>query len=410
MKKKFRPAVRSIALSEKVVYSGKQIRVDRDAGIIHDVKIIGTVSANGRVYLMEALKSSIPLYEGVLVNIDHPKRPTDSRAVSEMFGKLINVRVEQDGLYGDLHFLKTHPLAEQICEAAERFPDKFGLSHNAQADGIDSDDGTFVVQKITEVRSVDVVSSPATTAGLFEQTRRKPTMKKRLTSKALILNACNLLESAKGSKPADKRKARKARAFLEAHKDDGVLMTEDDPMYEEGEDGEMEDGEPEDMLWDGFKQAICAILEDPDLDAKEKTKKVGEYLKAHERLGMEEEPEDDLEEEEEETEESKCMEEEDEEEKPKEKEDEKVKEQKELRRLRKKEKVRDMLEQHQIPSEPELVRILMATADKLLPAAIEREKRKVKASSPRSGNLLENRSSQTIETVEGLLSALRGGN
>jgi len=394
MKKKFRPAVRSIDLAERVVYSGKKIRVDREAGIIHDVKIIGTVSANGRVYLMEALKSSVPLYEGVLVNIDHPKKPTDSRAVSEMFGKLINVRVEQDGLYGDLHFLKTHPLAEQICEAAERFPDKFGLSHNAQADGIDNDDGTFVVQKITEVRSVDVVSSPATTAGLFEQTRRKPTMKQRLTCKALILNACNLLESAKRNKPADQKKAKKARAFLEDHKDDGVLMTEDDPMYEEGEEVE-----PEDMLWDGFKQAICAILEDPDLDAKEKTKKVGEYLKAHERLGMDEDSEEEEEEELEEEEET-----------PKEKEDEKVKEQKELRRLRKKEKVRDMLEQHQIPSEPELVKILMATSDSLLPAAIEREKRKAKASAPRSGNLLENRSSQTIETVEGLLTALRGGN
>lgn len=143
--------------------------VDRDKGIIRDVKILGLVSENNRRYLPEAVKSAKHLYEGIKVNINHPDSSNDQRSAEDRFGKLINVYfVEGEGLYGDLMFLKSHPMAERVCEAAERMTDVFGLSHNAQGDGVDDKDGCFVINEIVSVRHVDLVSDPATTKSLSE--------------------------------------------------------------------------------------------------------------------------------------------------------------------------------------------------------------------------------------------------
>lgn len=55
-----------------------------------------------------------------------------------------------------------------ICEAAERFPENFGLSHNAHVNWLVKDDGHRVCESINTVRSVDLVCRPATTNGIFE--------------------------------------------------------------------------------------------------------------------------------------------------------------------------------------------------------------------------------------------------
>jgi hypothetical protein len=78
--------------------------------------------------------------------------------------------VESDGLYGDLHFLKSHPMAEQVCEIAWRNQSQMGFSHNAvvRESRDRSRGGEVVFEAIERVRSVDVVCSPATTSGIFE--------------------------------------------------------------------------------------------------------------------------------------------------------------------------------------------------------------------------------------------------
>ena len=157
------------------VLSGRGIRVNREAGTITNVKILGLVSENGRQYLPAAIQAAKKLYEGVHVNIDHPKdSPDQQRSAYDRFGKLTRIRwVEGEGLYGDLVYLKTHPMAERICEAAERMPDAFGMSHNAQGEGEENKDGVFVVSKIVEVRHVDLVADPATTKSLSESKKMK---------------------------------------------------------------------------------------------------------------------------------------------------------------------------------------------------------------------------------------------
>lgn len=153
-------------------YAGKnRLVVDRQAGIIKNIKIIGFVSENKRKYSPKTLRAAVPLYEGIKVNINHPKKPNDPRDTEDRFGKFVNVRfVEGEGIFGDLLFLKAHELAERVCEAAEReeLNDVFGMSHNAQGEGAMTKDGFFDVHKITEVRHVDLVADPATTKSLCE--------------------------------------------------------------------------------------------------------------------------------------------------------------------------------------------------------------------------------------------------
>lgn len=166
---------------ENVTNASGDLKVDRKHGVIRNVKVLGLVSENGRRYLPEAVKEAADLYEGVRVNVDHPEgKPTDQRSAYDRFGKLENIRwVEGEGLYGDLVFLRSHPMAERICEAAERMPDVFGLSHNAGGDGDYDKNGVFVVSNIVEVRHVDLVADPATTKSLQESRQAKPLKESR---------------------------------------------------------------------------------------------------------------------------------------------------------------------------------------------------------------------------------------
>jgi hypothetical protein len=143
--------------------------VDRDRGIIHSVKIIGRVSKNNREYTDNALNQLRELCEGADVHIDHPQLQDAhaDRSLSTKFGMLKQVRMKSDGLYGDLHYLTAHPMAEQICEAAEKMPSNFGMSINAEGD-VTPQNGKNVVDQIHKLRSVDLVSRPGATNGLFE--------------------------------------------------------------------------------------------------------------------------------------------------------------------------------------------------------------------------------------------------
>ena len=160
---------------------GQPHKVDRAAGVIRGVKIIGTESPNGipgypqvkgRRYPLAILKAAIPLYEGTQVNVDHLDDDDSQQSSWDGFGELRNVQARTDGLYGDLHFLKTHPMAARVCEAAERMPGQFGLSPHHHVDG-DIRGDVYEVSRILDVESVDLVRRPATTKGLFEHRENK---------------------------------------------------------------------------------------------------------------------------------------------------------------------------------------------------------------------------------------------
>lgn len=149
-------------------------RVDRERGVIHNVKILGRKSRNGQTYSNAAISRGRSLYEGATVFADHPRHPDDERRIEDQLGWLEGVYEQPDGLHArEFHFVKSHPLASMLCEVAERRPDKWGFSHNAKCNLNRSVPGG-VYESINLVRSVDVVCNPATTRGVFESFRGDP--------------------------------------------------------------------------------------------------------------------------------------------------------------------------------------------------------------------------------------------
>ncbi len=140
--------------------------IDTEEGVIRGVRILGPSSKNGRRYSPAAIRSAAGMYEGVAVNVDHSRDATD-RPVADAFGWLRGVAVREGAVYGDLHYLKSHPSAPLLVEVAQRNPNRLGLSHHAEGT-VRMDGGTTIVETVERVHSVDLVQTPATNAGLFE--------------------------------------------------------------------------------------------------------------------------------------------------------------------------------------------------------------------------------------------------
>src|SRR6185295_1639932 len=151
---------------------GRQLRVDRTAGIIRGIKVLGLRSRNNREYKPEALARAVGLYEGAKVNVNHPKgHPLTPRDYQERIGVIRGVEhTPGEGLFADFHFNPKHYLSEQLIWDAEHAPENVGFSHNVQAQ-TSQRDGATVVEEILRVQSVDLVADPATTRGLFESDR-----------------------------------------------------------------------------------------------------------------------------------------------------------------------------------------------------------------------------------------------
>lgn len=229
-------------------------KIDRDAGVVRDVKVLGRESANNRTYSDRAMGDAAKLYEGIEVNIDHDRKdPHRERGLLEGFGVLRNVSQKDAGIYADLHYLKSHPAADVFLERAERFPERIGLSHNADGKA-NRKGGKTVVESITRVNSVDVVRNPATNKGLFES-------KEKTVSKTIR----EILES----------------AFPQTAKTCGLLEMEDMAAMPVEAPSE---SSSDDQIWAAFKQAIMAAVDDEKLDTKATLKKIGDILKSHEKL------------------------------------------------------------------------------------------------------------------------------
>lgn len=247
-------ASKTVKLIE-TVYSA-DAKIDREAGVIRGVKVLGRESANGRTYSDQAMKDAARLYEGAEVNIDHDrKEPNRERGLLEGFGVLRGVVEQPDGVYSDLHYLKTHPATEVFLERAERFPDKVGLSHNA--DGKASRrSGKLIVESIAKVNSVDVVRNPATNKGLFEsKDQTMPKTVKEILESAFpeTFAACGLLEM------------------------DGMgAMAVEAPAASEGGS--------EEQIKTAFRAMVMAAFDDESLDTKATAKRIKTILSAYDKL------------------------------------------------------------------------------------------------------------------------------
>lgn len=219
------------------------VRLDREKGIVHGVKLLGSESLNGRVYPGPVMERSVQLYEGAKAFIDHqPETSKGGRRYRERFGTHKNARyVEGKGIFADHHFNPKHPSAEQYMWDVENAPESVGFSHTAAIRFAKKPDaqGRKVVEEIGQVLSVDLVAEPATTKGLFESqstsetedaemdlskitieelTSARPDLVKALTEKAAATDQIKTLESqlAETRKQLDALAAEKRQAERDA--------------------------------------------------------------------------------------------------------------------------------------------------------------------------------------------------
>ncbi len=159
---------------EFVQLASPDVQIDAANGLVKNVHVLGFTSRNGRRYLPEAVRKALPFYRGKVVNLDHhiqndfaPDAP-----IAKRFGRLVNERFDEStGVWADLKFNPKHSFAEAFVWFAENDPEAIGFSHDANGAGRLDQDGTYLVEEISGVKSVDLVADPATTRGLFESYR-----------------------------------------------------------------------------------------------------------------------------------------------------------------------------------------------------------------------------------------------
>jgi hypothetical protein len=148
---------------------------------IKRVKILGLESRWGRKFTEACLKDAYTrgIYEGLTIYKDHPnvdysdpnwrKKPLPPRSVNDVLGSIANVTyVEGQGLFGDSIFTVDSELTRSVCLSAKTNPRQYGFSHHAAYDNVSYEGKTEIVGSIAAAFSVDLVTKPATTNGLFE--------------------------------------------------------------------------------------------------------------------------------------------------------------------------------------------------------------------------------------------------
>jgi len=109
------------------------------------------------------MESITRLSESARCFLDHGKNEED-RSIKNLVGVFENTKLIENRISADLIY---HPAFSDFLEGLiERFPNMVGLS--ICGSGTYSDPSKTVVEDITTLYSVDLVSRPASTTGLFE--------------------------------------------------------------------------------------------------------------------------------------------------------------------------------------------------------------------------------------------------
>jgi hypothetical protein len=173
----------------ETVVQERSLKVNTD-GVLEGGKLLGNKSLNNREYSDPVIAEGIGNYDGAKVYLNHPRGRDGAleRDFNDWVGVVESPRARKGGGFGNVRFRKEHARFKEICEAIENFPTHFGFSHVADIDS-EMRGGVEHVTKIGEVFSVDLVTDPASTQGVFES--KAHTMKK--TFKQIV-------ESSKGLK------------------------------------------------------------------------------------------------------------------------------------------------------------------------------------------------------------------
>lgn len=163
-------------------FAGAQI--DEGGCIIRGVAILRPTSRNtmhreakGRRYSQRALEAAAKFASGTKAFINHAtdRELTERRGVRDVrdiLGHYEAAHVDPDGtVRGDLRFLEHHK--SWLVPLVRKMSDKVGNSIHATGDLVfDKATGDEVVENLTRLQSIDLVTEPGSTANLFEARQR----------------------------------------------------------------------------------------------------------------------------------------------------------------------------------------------------------------------------------------------
>lgn len=158
---------------ESEVFEGTIVESDSDktVGLVRGVKLLGLRSRNKRNYDTPGVRRTAKvLLEGSKVFIDHPSTPGTPRSYRDSFGVVTNVTYRAgQGYFGDVSYNPSHSIANQFAWDVKNNPKALGMSVNASyVRGKTGKDGFEEVESLELIRSVDIVTKPATAEGIFE--------------------------------------------------------------------------------------------------------------------------------------------------------------------------------------------------------------------------------------------------
>ncbi len=253
----------SILLQEHTPVS-KARRIDEDAGVLHDLVVLGPESQNNRDYPESTMREALPLLEGRQSFVNHIKPGGGEPSAYDVLGTWRECRVEGGKVRGNFHYFRSHPLAARLVEAARRPELQSALGFSISARGRTAQkNGRTVVESLEKVLSIDCVAQPATVKSLYES-RGNTSVKTKIT---------DLAEALAVTRPGY------ARALLEMGEPEsgvmgpGAMMDEPSPPPEDPA-GAGEGGDHEQAIED----AAVAVLRDKALSVPEKMKKIKKLL------------------------------------------------------------------------------------------------------------------------------------
>jgi hypothetical protein len=153
--------------------------IDREHCLVRACKFLGTRSANpapnNNDYPRSCREAALALLENSRIYVDHAPRNGGPRAYSASIGRARDLRETGSGVVGNFAYNPHHPLIEQVLWDIENDPAGLGFSIDAIGRCRPGRDGRNVVEQLTHVNSIDLVSKPATTRGVHESWGGWPT-------------------------------------------------------------------------------------------------------------------------------------------------------------------------------------------------------------------------------------------
>lgn len=138
-------------------------RIDKDAGIIRGVRVLGIDSKHGYSYDIEGQRRACPMFEQMAVGLDHDYKGGPMQ-VADAWGVLTNPGVDEKGTYADLKYIIKHEQTPAIIDDLERGLGLFSLS---SVNRVLREQGKVVLD--FRPTRVDLVVRGATTRTLLEQ-------------------------------------------------------------------------------------------------------------------------------------------------------------------------------------------------------------------------------------------------